>query len=98
MKSKEAWKICNNNKTYTVAISARMNWNEARMLCGRLGGGNITEVKNERENDQIVSLFDGKQSTCHKVWSPIARLVKVVSYNKASRNVTANLVITLRLS
>ena len=67
----EEWKICNSNRTYTVAISARMNWNKARTLCGKLGGGNITEVKNERENDQVMSLFDDMRSTCKRVWTPL---------------------------
>ena len=71
MVNEEQWKICNSNNTFTVAIRARMNWDEANILCDTLGGGNITEIKDERGNEQVMSLFNGMQDKWQKVWTPL---------------------------
>ena len=63
--------ICNRNQTYTVAFSARVNWNEAVQICDKLGGGNLTEAMNKRNLDEIISLFETMNSSCKHVWTPL---------------------------
>ena len=67
----ENWLICNKNESYTVAIPTKMNWNEARKVCGKLGGGNITEPKNKRDISHAISLFKNMKSLCDFVWTPL---------------------------
>ena len=68
-KNNEKWKICHDNNTYEVPIQKRITWNDAKKLCRKLGGGNITEAKSERELKQTISLFSN--TTCDYVWTPL---------------------------
>ena len=40
-------------------------------MCHKLGGGNITEPHNERDNTHIVYLLQMMKSSCKHVWTPI---------------------------
>ena len=71
VKNEKAWKICNNDESYTVAISERISWSDAESLCRKLGGGGITEARNNENIDHIVSLFSKVNSTCEYVWTPL---------------------------
>ena len=67
----ENWAVCDNNKTYTVAITARLNWNEANKACNKLGGGVLKEPKNSLEIESIVSNFNEMNSSCDWIWTPL---------------------------
>ena len=69
--SREGWKICNINETYRVAIPAKMDLDTATEICHKLGRGNITEPKNERDITLVVSLLQKTNNSCKYVWTPI---------------------------
>ena len=71
VRNDEAWKICNNNESYTVAITERISWSDAVSVCRKLGGGAITEAKSDENIDHIVSLFSKVNSTCDTLWTPV---------------------------
>ena len=71
VRDEEAWKICNNNDSYTVAITERMSWSNAVAVCRKLGGGVITEARSDENVEHIISLFSLINSTCDNVWTPI---------------------------
>ena len=64
-------KICNEKQTYTVAIPAKINWDNAKEICPKLGGGNITEPRNKFDIEDTIALFTDMNSTCDYVWTPI---------------------------
>ena len=70
-RNEESWKICNRNKTYRVAIPAKMSWNEAIKVCTKLGGGNMTETQNKEDIQYTVSLFENLNSSCNYIWLPL---------------------------
>ena len=63
--------VCNNNQEYTVAIPTIMNWIKAEEICSKLGHGNITEAKTERDLHKTISLFLNMNSSCEYVWTPL---------------------------
>ena len=70
-RNEESWKICNRNKTYRVAIPAKMSWNEAIQVCIKLGGGNMTEKHNKEDIHYTISLFENLNSSCNYIWLPL---------------------------
>ena len=71
VREEEAWKICNNNQSYTVAITERISWSDAVSVCRKLGDGVITEARSDENVEHIVSLFSKVSTTCDIVWTPI---------------------------
>ena len=71
VREEEAWKICNNNQSYTVAITERISWSDAVSVCRKLGDGVITEARSDENVEHIVSLFSKVRTTCDIVWTPI---------------------------
>ena len=67
----EKWKICNRNKTYTLAVPKNINYDEAREVCNKLGDGNMTEAKNKKDLENMISLFRDMNTSCEFVWTPL---------------------------
>ena len=85
----ESWKICNRNKTYRVAIPAKMNWNEAIKVCRKLGAGNLTETKTVEDVNYTISLFKKMKSSCTDIWTPLTDVDKEGEYrNTITRQVS----------
>ena len=85
----EDWKVCNRNQSYKVGIPTRMNWVKAQNVCDKLGAGNITEARSERDIRHTVSLFKNMKSSCEYVWTP---LVDEVAEGQYKSSVTGKLV------
>ena len=68
----DSWKICNNNKTYRVAIPTEMNWEDTEKVCKKLGKGNITEVRSDSDLQHTLTLFKNLSTNCGEVWTPIS--------------------------
>ena len=64
-------RICNSRKTNTLPITTRMNWETARKVCDKLGGGNITEAMNVDDLELIILNFKDLNSSCEGIWTPL---------------------------
>ena len=71
-RTEDSWKICNNNDIYRVAIPEKTTWDTARDLCEKLGGGNITEPRSERDMMDVTSSLQKMNSSCTYVWTSIS--------------------------
>ena len=70
-KDEEDWKVCNKNESYRVAIGAPMDWNEGMDLCRNLGSGKMTELKDPRDMNFTLELFEKTDTTCTYIWTPL---------------------------
>ena len=66
----ESWIICNKNLTYRLAIPSAMNWYESMDVCRKLSFGNVTEVKDWKDLNYVVSLFSNPTAVCEFIWTP----------------------------
>ena len=66
----EKWKICNKNETYTLGVPKNINYEEAKKVCKKLGASNMTEAKNKKDLENVLSLFMDSKASCDFVWTP----------------------------
>ena len=68
-RNEDSWIICNHYEVYTVTIPAKITWNTAKHMCGKLGGGHITGPQIEDETTYLMSLFENMNSSCEYMWT-----------------------------
>ena len=63
--------ICLENDSYRVALPMNVSWPQGMAICGKLGSGRMTEVKDVQDLEYTVNRFKNLKSLCQKVWTPI---------------------------
>ena len=59
-------------KFYDVLLPGKMTWDEGNHLCNAIGGGKMTEVKNECDIEIVASKMSKIAASCTKLWLPLS--------------------------